>query len=163
MREQWIVRLPSIEEEAPPEIPALAMGDQIRIEPVQQTRPPRGLRLSETEFAHFRFLEQIVPEEQFVGSLASKDDLDSRFLGQLRQQIHRDGRGAQQRSLGVPDDAGEGLRDAVRTNRCNQVPASDIARYLALKLSFIEARIIERDRKGAQLERRRFRRKRGSN
>ncbi len=105
---------------------------QVWIEPVEQQRPPRRVRLACPEAADLRLAEQVVAGEHLVGALAGQHDLDAGVLDQLRQQEQRRRRGAQDRPLGVCRITSGNARamsrastPAPRDGRCRDARPSD--------------------------------------
>jgi hypothetical protein len=91
----------------------LGFFDRGHLDSIEQQWPQARFRLTQAEPAHGDFLEQVVAEEYLIGAVTADDDFHSAFPGHLRQ-VERECRcRVQHRSLGVPKNVGETMRDSL--------------------------------------------------
>ena len=102
------------------------------------------------EAADLRFLEDVVAAEHLVRAFAGEHDLVAVVAHQLREQIQRRRRRAQERRLGVPDDIGNDAGDVVVRAAQLAVLGAERVDDLALVAALVEFGIVERDRERAQ-------------
>ena len=100
----------------------------------------------------FGFLEDVVTAEHLVGALAREHDLDVGASHQSRQQLHRRGRGAQNRHLAVQDGAWEHARDAPAQRALHVVVHGiQVFGHGTLVRRLVEPRVVKAD--GERLQR----------